>query len=199
MTELSTTFRSIAQQLELEVSHISPAQRRYLFRNKEPIDSSKTANEINLLRLKNTLVEQLQTDVTQQLAALPATVVADLSVSEQALYRQLLSDQLTLINRVTDPRQQLINERNRILGLENLINQQIEENSQLLSEQLLWNPVSGPIFVHWPKEVFVAIGQLIERWSKALGEPLFQPGSRIYRQAMLLAVILIAVAWLRRY
>lgn len=199
LTILSTTFRSIAQQLELEVSHISPEQRRFIFRNRDPIESGNTVKEINLQRLQNTLLEQELTTRKQQYAALPLSVMADLSPTEQPLYRQLLGDQVTLISRIIDARQQLVNELNLILSIQNEINQQIESNSQLLSEQLLWNPVSDPINMRWPRELLASVTLLLDHWQQEQTESLLTITPRLYPRIALLLLLAALILWLRSY
>ncbi|MGB0466726.1 MAG: mechanosensitive ion channel domain-containing protein [Pontibacterium sp.] len=199
LTVLNSTFRSISQQLELEVSHISPEQRQFIFKNKEPVDSRITSNEINLLRLQNSLLEQQQTEVTLQHSSLPADVTRELTPGNQALYLKLLNNRITLIKRIRDTRLQLITELNQVLNIETQINQQITNNSQLLSEQLLWNPVSKPISTQWPNDLLIASEQLVTRWNKKHTEPLFRPDENIVIRSLFFTIILMLLAWSFRY
>ena len=199
LTTLSSTFRSIAQQLELEVSHVSPEQRRFIFRNREPVDTRLTANAINLLRLENTLLEQKQTETTSLQGQPPASIAADLNDKEQSLYRDLLNDRERLIIRLTDAHKQLIGILNQILSSEKQINQHIESNSTLLTKQLLWNPVSSPIDLDWPKELFVSAGQLIKHWNAEQPQPLLKADDSTFLRALLLLFTVLGISWLSHY
>ncbi|MDI3323276.1 mechanosensitive ion channel [Pontibacterium granulatum] len=199
LTTLSSTFRSIAQQLELEVSHISPEQRRFIFRNREPLDTRQTANAINLLRLESTLLEQKKTEAVSHRSQIPESLQASLNENEQQIYRDILDDRLRLINRLSDAKEQLIRVLNQILSIEKQLNQQIETNSELLTKQLLWNPVSNPINLQWPKQIFIGIGQVLEHWNQDQPEPLLKADDSTALRVIMLFFVVSFITWLSHY
>jgi small-conductance mechanosensitive channel len=199
LATLNSSFRAIAQQLELGAGHISPEQRRFIFKNREPISTHSTESEINTLRLQNTLLEQQRLEVSRQREQLPVSIAADLKADEQTLYRKLLADRLVLINRLHDSRQQLLSSLNQLLGLKTQINQQIKENSTLLSRQLLWNPVSEPIGINWPGEVFKSSLLAVEHFMEMRTQPLLEAQSGALLRGIIYIIILAPLLWLSGY
>lgn len=199
LTTLSSTFRSIAQQLELEVSHVSPEQRRFIFSNRDPVDTRQTANAINLLRLERTLLEQKKSEAVSQRNQLPESFQATLNENEQAIYGDILEDRLRLINRLSDANEQQVGILNQILSIEKQLNQQIETNSELLTKQLLWNPVSNPINLQWPKHIFVGIGQVLKHWNQDQPEPLLKADDATALRVIMLFFLVSFLIWLSHY
>lgn len=199
LSTLSRTFRSIAQQLELEVSHVSPEQRRFIFRNRDPLDTRLTANEINMLRLENSLLEEKQSETGNQLNHLASSLVTDLKANELKLYQDLLDDRTRLITRLRDGHDQLEGILNQILSIEKQINQQIQSNSQLLTKQLLWNPVSNPINLNWPSELLTSAAQLLDHWHRPQSQPLLKADESTPLQVVLLLFAVLIIFWLSHY
>ncbi len=199
LTSLSSTFRSIAQQLELEVSHVSPEQRRFIFNNREPLDTRQTANAINLLRLETTLLEQKKHDAVTQRSQVPASIQAELDDNQQQIYRDILEDRLRLIARLNDAYAQQVSILNQLLSIEKQINQQIETNSELLTKQLLWNPVSNPINLKWPEEIIIGIGQTLERWNAEQADQLLRTDHTAALRLIMLFFLVSIILWLSRY
>lgn len=199
LTTLSNTFRSIAQQLELEVSHVSPEQRRFIFRNRDPVDTRQTANAINLLRLEISLLDQKKTEAKSYRTQLPESIRATLNENEQQIYQDILEDRLRLINRLSDANEQQVGVLNQILSIEKQLNQQIETNSELLTKQLLWNPVSNPINLQWPKQIIVGIGQVIGHWNQDHVEPLLKADDSTALRVIMLFFMVSFLTWLSYY
>lgn len=199
LATLNSSFRTIAQQLELGAAHISPEQRRFIFQNREPVSTRVTESEIGILRVQTSLLEQQRVEVSRQREQLPENIAADLGVAEQTLYRRLLDDRLTLISRLHDSRQQLLSSLNQTLSLKTQINQQIRDNSTLLSRQLLWNPVSEPIGIHWPKEVANSSVTAVKHFVEMMEKPLLELQSGALLRTILFVVVLIPLLWLSGY
>lgn len=199
LTNLSNTFRSIAHQLELEVSHVSPEQRRFIFQNRDPIDTRQTANAINLLRLESSLLEQKKRDAKNHRNQLPESILSKLNENEQQIYSDILEDRLRLINRLSDANEQQVAVLNQILSIEKQLNQQIETNSELLTKQLLWNPVSSPINLQWPNQIIVGIGQVIDHWYQKQAEPLLSADDSTALRVIMLLFMVSFLTWLSHY
>ena len=199
LTTLSNTFRSIAQQLELEVSHVSPEQRRFIFQNRDPLDTRQTANAINLLRLESTLLEQKKAEAVNHRRQLPESLQTSLNNNEQKIYRDILDDRLRLINRLSEAKEQQIRVLNQILSIEKQLNQQIETNSELLTKQLLWNPVSNPINLQWPKQIITGIGQVLDHWNEDQSVPLLKPDDSTALRVIMLFFVISFLTWLSHY
>jgi len=157
LAEINISYRLIQQQLELNIGYVGLEMRRLMLQLSKPLDSQKTRNQINQLRLQNL---ELNRQKFIQQTEKPEEQVAILDQQQQQLYLQLKEEIQQLGKRLRDVRQQLTNELSQLLAVQEQANEQIRQSQELLNRNLLWAPSAGPIDGQWFHDIRIGIQAL---------------------------------------
>lgn len=197
LSQLTTSFSLIRQQLELEVSHITPDQIQFIFENRALQDTGKIVQQIAQLRLQKAQLEQSLNQLNP--ISISESKSEELSQAQQKRLASLIEDQQLLFEQLNDAYKQLSSSLNQILSVQRQINQQINSNRESITRHLLWNPVTPELDQHWLREISVSSGQVLERWKLAATQALIVINEKTPGRVVVFILVILAVLWLGRY
>lgn len=192
---LTHSFSTISQQLELNVSHITPDQIQFILANREPIDPDQLEKDIALLQLAENQLEQSRN-------SLLATVREGDEVADETLtqgLRAIQSNRIKLLDQSIDAHSQLVASLTQVLQLQRQINLKIEANRELISQHLLWNPVTREVDLAWPKSLYLSAVELAQHWYERSPESIIKPHGNLYLRLSILGVAVMLCLWVRVY
>ncbi len=151
---LRQSYKAIEQQLELTDTTFSLELKQLSERFATAQDTEPNRQRINQVRLAN--LELNQQALNQAFSA------TDLSPEDQQSAAQLLDDMEGLTARLETAYAQELDERSKLLGVQNDINKQIEQGQALLERYLIWLPNTTEINRRFLQDIgdsFTAIQQ----------------------------------------
>ncbi|WP_169828861.1 mechanosensitive ion channel domain-containing protein [Marinobacterium jannaschii] len=191
-TQLGTNYRSIQQQLELDIGYIGVELRRLILRLSQPIDTQNTRSQINELRLLNLELDRSQTSLTTDLRGRLINMPEGLTEAQQQRYSELLKDQNSLKARVRESRQQLITELSQLLAVKEQMNEKIRQARKLLNQNLLWLPSVAPIDLDWLSDFGDGLLYLLQHSATSLVQNPLQLDNEFI--VLMIAVLFISMA-----
>jgi len=197
--QLASNYRSIQQQLELDIGYIGAELRRLIIRLSKPIETQNTRSRINELRLHNLELERNQLALSTDLRGRLLDPPEGLDQDQQKLYADLLKDQSSLKSRVRESRQQLISELSQLLAVKEQMNEKIRQARKLLNQNLLWLPSVAPVDLHWFSDFGDGLLYLLRHSADSLTQNPLQLNNEFV--VLLIAILVISIAgWsFRRY
>lgn len=156
---MNQSYRAIQLQLEFNIGYIGSEIRKHIQQLSKPLNTEKTHQAINQLRLNQLALNQQQIDQSSQ----PGEIITPpLSTDQQQHLAQLEADHQSLRAEIRTAQQQQINELSQLLALQNQINDQIKDSRTLFNKHLLWLPSTQPISTDWPTELVQGTAAVLE-------------------------------------
>ncbi len=179
LTQVDDAFRTISQQLELEIQYVGTELHRLQAGLIRPLNTAATRARINQLRLQNIRLNRDELSTRQELGGYESSPGLQLPQEARSQYRQLLTDRLSLFSKLRDARLSLVAELSSLLSVQESINERITQARALISEQLLWLPSVTPVQLNWFGELVDSRRLLLERWHNNASIPLLRYSSRL--------------------
>jgi potassium efflux system protein len=195
LQQVDDAYRSISQQLELEIQYVGTELHRLQAGLTRPLNTAGTRAQINQLRLQNIRLNRDQLSTEQELAGYETSSGLQLPEGTRSQYRQLLSDRLSVFSKLRDARLSLVAELSSLLSVQENINERIAQARVLISEQLLWLPSVTPVPLNWFSELADSWRLLLQRWQRNADQPWLQYSPQL-TLPLLGLLLLTLVAWL---
>lgn len=191
LIKLGGNYRTIQQQLELDIGYVSGELRRLMLKLSQPIDTRSTLRRINAERLRSLeLNEQMQL----LLATEPnSSEVNDFTTAQQQRYLDLLHDQKKLSDQLRSARQQHIGELSQLLATQQQFNTQIQQSLTLLDRHLLWVPSVPAINSLWFADISQDLSAFVNRLVEMTEQPIFSWRKR-FAATLLVGMLLILIS-----
>lgn len=188
---LRQSYKAIEQQLELSDTTFSLELKQLSERFATTQDIEPNLQRINQVRLANL-------ELNQQ-ALNQAFDVANLSPKEQDSAKQLLEDQKDLNARLETAYAQELDERSKLLGVQNDFNKQIEQGQALLERYLIWLPNTTEINSRFLQDINNSFSAIQEHTQKLLSHSQINVTSAWLRPLFILLLLTIISFYSFRY
>ncbi|NVK43473.1 MAG: mechanosensitive ion channel [Oceanospirillaceae bacterium] len=199
LKSVDEAYRTISQQLELEIRYVGTELHQLLAGLTRPLNTEGTRSRINELRLRNLQLSKNVINAEQILrgdASPPAPPPAGDALQR---YRNVLGNRIDLLEQLRDANLNLITELSTLLSVQTSINERTDQARDLINQKLLWLPSAAPIGFDWFSQISASRQLLSDHWQQLRPNISLQYSPKLPLSLTWLALLTLVALWLAPY